>query len=68
MLKDDYPNFGNFSGGLSLLEIPPLDLKQVEIIKGPASTFVRRHAVHARAQFYARRHECDRREGRFFTR
>ncbi len=38
LLKDGYPNFGNFSSGLSLLEIPPLDLKQVEIIKGSAST------------------------------
>lgn len=38
ILKDGYPNYGNFSSGLSLLEIPPLDLKQVEVIKGPAST------------------------------
>lgn len=38
LLKDGYPNFGNFASGLSLLEIPPLDLKQVEVIKGPAST------------------------------
>ena len=38
LLKDGYPNFGNFASGLSVLEIPPLDLKQVEIIKGPAST------------------------------
>ncbi len=38
MLKDGYPNFGNFASGLSVLEIPPLDLKQVEVIKGPAST------------------------------
>lgn len=38
LLKDGYPNFGNFAGGLSILEIPPLDLKQVEVIKGPAST------------------------------
>ena len=37
LLKDGYPNFGNFASGLSILEIPPLDLKQVEIIKGPAS-------------------------------
>ncbi len=37
LLKDGYANFGNFSSGLSVLEIPPLDLKQVEIIKGPAS-------------------------------
>lgn len=38
LLKDGYPNFGNFASGLSILEIPPLDLKQVEMIKGPAST------------------------------
>src|SRR4029077_11713968 len=37
LLKDGFPNFDNFSSGLSVLEIPPLDLKQVEIIKGPAS-------------------------------
>jgi outer membrane receptor for ferrienterochelin and colicins len=38
LLKNSYPTFGNFASGLSILEIPPLDLKQVEIIKGPAST------------------------------
>lgn len=37
LLKDGFPNFGAFSSGLSVLEIPPLDLAQVEIIKGPAS-------------------------------
>ena len=37
-MKDGYPNFGNFASGLSILEIPPLDLKQVEIIKGSVST------------------------------
>jgi iron complex outermembrane receptor protein/outer membrane receptor for ferrienterochelin and colicins len=38
LLKDGFATFGNFASGLSVLEIPPLDLKQVEIIKGPAST------------------------------
>ncbi|MEP7238609.1 MAG: TonB-dependent receptor [Ferruginibacter sp.] len=38
LLKDGYPNYGNFASGLSIMEIPPLDLKQVEVIKGPAST------------------------------
>ncbi|MFT3679893.1 MAG: TonB-dependent receptor plug domain-containing protein [Ferruginibacter sp.] len=38
LLKDGYASFGNFASGLSILEIPPLDLKQVEVIKGPAST------------------------------
>ena len=39
LLKDGFPAFGGFSGSISLLDILPLDLKQVEIIKGPAATF-----------------------------
>jgi iron complex outermembrane receptor protein/outer membrane receptor for ferrienterochelin and colicins len=38
ILKDGIPSFGGFSGSTSLLEIPPLDLQQVEIIKGPSAT------------------------------
>ncbi|PYS99047.1 MAG: TonB-dependent receptor [Acidobacteria bacterium] len=38
ILRDGFPAFGGFSGSLSVLEIPPLDLKQVEIIKGPSAT------------------------------
>ncbi|MBO9634054.1 MAG: TonB-dependent receptor plug domain-containing protein, partial [Chitinophagaceae bacterium] len=38
MLKDGFPLYGGFSGGLSILQIPPLDLKRVEVIKGSSST------------------------------
>ncbi len=38
ILKDGFPVYGGFSGELSLMQTPPLDLKQVEIIKGSAST------------------------------
>ena len=38
ILKDGFPLFGGFSGGLSINQIPPLDLNQFEIIKGSAST------------------------------
>lgn len=38
LLKDGFPNYSGFSSGLSILDIPPLDLKQVEIIKGSSST------------------------------
>ncbi|MBO9562277.1 MAG: TonB-dependent receptor [Niastella sp.] len=38
LLRDGYPLYAGFSGGLSLLQIAPLDLKQVEVIKGSAST------------------------------
>jgi len=45
LLKDGFPMYGGFSSGLSLLQIPPLDLKQVEIIKGSASTLYGGDAV-----------------------
>ncbi len=38
ILKDGIPLYSGFSGGLSLLQIVPLDLKQVEVIKGATST------------------------------
>lgn len=38
LLKDGFPLFGGFSGGLSIMQIPPLDLYQVEVIKGSNST------------------------------
>ncbi len=38
ILKDGYPLYSGFSGGLSILQIVPLDLRQVEVIKGSAST------------------------------
>jgi iron complex outermembrane receptor protein len=38
ILKDGFPLYSGFSGGLSLLQIVPLDLKQVEVIKGASST------------------------------
>ncbi|HUZ57361.1 MAG TPA: TonB-dependent receptor [Hanamia sp.] len=37
LLQDGFPMYGGFSGGLSLLQIPPLNLKRVEIIKGASS-------------------------------
>lgn len=38
ILKDGFPIYGGFSGNLSIMHIPPLDLRQVEYIKGSAST------------------------------
>jgi outer membrane receptor for ferrienterochelin and colicins len=38
ILRDGLPLYTGFSGGLSLLQIVPLDLKQVEVIKGASST------------------------------
>ncbi len=38
ILKDGFPLFSGYSGGLGLLQTPPLDLKQIEVVKGSAST------------------------------
>ncbi len=38
ILRDGQPLYDGFSGGFSVLQIPPLDLKQIEIIKGSVST------------------------------
>ena len=39
LLKDGFPLYGGFAEGLSVLQIPPLDLQQVEIIKGSSSLY-----------------------------
>jgi outer membrane receptor for ferrienterochelin and colicins len=38
LLRDGMPLFGGYAGSFSILQIPPLDLKQIEIIKGASST------------------------------
>lgn len=38
ILKDGFPLYAGAATGLGLLQTPPLDLRQVEIIKGAAST------------------------------
>jgi outer membrane receptor for ferrienterochelin and colicins len=38
LLQDGMPLYAGFSGNLSILQISPLDLKQVEFIKGASST------------------------------
>jgi len=38
ILKDGFPAYSGAANGLGLLQTPPLDLRQVEIIKGSSST------------------------------
>jgi outer membrane receptor for ferrienterochelin and colicins len=37
LLKDGFPMYGGLSSDLSFMQIPPVDLQRVEIIKGPSS-------------------------------
>ncbi len=45
LLKDGLPLLNGFSSGLTLLQIPPLDLQQVEIVKGASSIFYGNGAI-----------------------
>lgn len=38
ILQDGFPLYAGFAGGLSIMQIPPLNLHQVEVIKGSSST------------------------------
>jgi len=38
LLQDGFPLYSGFAAGLSILQIPPLNLRQIEVIKGSAST------------------------------
>lgn len=55
VLKDGFPLYDGLSGGLGLLQTPPLDLAQVEIVKGPASTLYGAGAVAGLVNLVSRR-------------
>ena len=38
ILRDGFPLYSGFAGGLSLMQVAPLDLTQIEVIKGSSST------------------------------
>ena len=38
LLQDGFPLYSGFASGLTVLQIPPLNLKRVEVIKGSTST------------------------------
>jgi iron complex outermembrane receptor protein/outer membrane receptor for ferrienterochelin and colicins len=38
ILRDGMPLFGGYSGSFGILQVPPLDLQQIELVKGAAST------------------------------
>jgi outer membrane receptor for ferrienterochelin and colicins len=54
-LSDGLPLFGQQGGGLGLLQIPPMDLGQVEVIKGAASALYGAGAMGGVVNLIARR-------------
>jgi outer membrane receptor for ferrienterochelin and colicins len=65
ILKDGFPLYAGFSGGLGLLQTPPLDLKQVEVIKGSSSTLYGGGAIAGMVNLISRA-PTDERDLRFF--
>jgi len=55
VLRDGIPLYEGFSGGFGILSIPPLDLKQVELIKGSASTLYGGGAIGGLVNIISRR-------------
>lgn len=55
VLKDGMPLYDGFSGGFGVLSIPPLDLRQVELIKGSASTLYGGGAIGGLVNIISRR-------------
>ena len=45
LLADGLPLYGNGGIGLDLLQMPPADLKQIEVVKGPASALYGSNAL-----------------------
>lgn len=54
MLRDGLPVYGGFSSGFNILQLTPLDLKQIELIKGPASTLYGGGAIGGLINFVSR--------------
>ena len=55
-LSDGLPLYGNQPSGLGLLQIPPMDLNQVEVIKGVASALYGAGAMGGVVNLLSRRH------------
>lgn len=55
LLSDGLPLFGGQAGGLGLLQIPPMDLAQVEVIKGAASALYGAQALGGVVNLISRR-------------
>jgi iron complex outermembrane receptor protein len=55
MLADGLPLYGGQAGGIGLLQIPPVDLSRVEVIKGASSALYGSNALGGVINFISRR-------------
>ncbi|MEX2283597.1 MAG: TonB-dependent receptor [Gemmatimonadota bacterium] len=62
LLVDGLPLYGGQTGSLGLLQVPPMDLQQVEVIKGAASALYGASALGGVVNLVPRRPQADDRE------
>jgi iron complex outermembrane receptor protein/outer membrane receptor for ferrienterochelin and colicins len=55
VLRDGMPLFEGFSGSFGILSVPPIDLKQIELVKGSASTLYGGGAIAGLVNLISRR-------------
>lgn len=63
LLRDELPLYSGYSAGLSLMQIAPLDLKQVEVIKGATSTLYGGGAIAGLVNLVSKKPEAERELG-----
>ncbi len=62
ILRDGVPLFGGYAGSFSILQIPPLDIRQIEIIKGPHSTLYGGGAIAGLINIISKKPKMDEKE------
>lgn len=62
LLRDGMPLFGGYSGSFSILQIPPLDLQQIELIKGASSTLYGGGAIAGMVNLISKKPKLGKRE------
>lgn len=65
ILRDGIPLFGGYSGSFSILQIPPLDLQQIEMVKGASSTLYGGGAIAGMVNLVSKKPKLGKPEGSF---
>lgn len=65
ILRDGIPLFGGYSGSFSILQIPPLDLQQIELVKGASSTLYGGGAIAGMVNLVSKKPKLDKPEKSF---
>ncbi|MEN9685470.1 MAG: hypothetical protein RLZZ28_1256 [Bacteroidota bacterium] len=65
LLRDGMPLFGGYAGSFSILQIPPLDLQQIELVKGASSTLYGGGAIAGMVNLVSKRPKLNKAERSF---